>query len=252
LITVSCTGMYAPGLDIDLIKRLGLDSNIQRTCINFMGCYGAVNALKTADHICLSDNSARVLIVSVELCTLHFQNANTLDNWITNSLFSDGAAAVLVENVVKRTVNTPVLLLKKFGADIIWDGIEDMGWLIGDHGFEMKLTAKVTQVIKRNIERLTVRLLNSANLTLEDIDLFAIHPGGKGILRAVEEALPVNADANRYSYETLKYYGNMSSATILFVLEKILKTDVEAGKQILSFAFGPGISFEGMILALIS
>ncbi len=119
LVTVSCTGMYAPGIDIDLIEKLGLNRNTERTCINFMGCYGSINALKLADVICLANPEAKVLVVSVELCTLHFQKENTLENWVANSLFSDGAAAALVENTDKRSMAKPYFVLDNFYAEYI-------------------------------------------------------------------------------------------------------------------------------------
>ncbi|RKR80657.1 putative naringenin-chalcone synthase [Mucilaginibacter gracilis] len=248
LITVSCTGMYAPGIDIDLVTTLGLNRQTERTCINFMGCYGAINALKAADYICRADAGAKVLVVSIELCTLHFQKNNTLDNWVANSLFSDGAAAVLVENELQKIKPGKALLLRNFYSEFMPEASDDMGWYVGNLGFEMKLTSKVSKHIKKHIKALTGRVLQKAGLSFEQIDEFAIHPGGKSILEATEEALDISAAANHLAYQTLREYGNMSSATILFVLQKILRADTEAGKNILSFAFGPGLTVEGMIL----
>ena len=142
LITVSCTGMHAPGIDIELIEKLGLNRTIERTCINFMGCYGAMNALKTADYICRADENASVLIVCIELCTLHFQKENTLDNWVANSLFSDGAAAVIVENSLHTSVESS-LQLQSFYSEFVPEAHDEMGWYVGNMGFEMKLTSKV-------------------------------------------------------------------------------------------------------------
>lgn len=248
LITVSCTGMYAPGIDIELVEKLGLNRRTERTCINFMGCYGAINALKVADYICRADTKAKVLVVSVELCTLHFQKVNTLDNWVANSLFSDGAAAVLVENEANRSNSGPGLILKDFYSEFIPEASDDMGWYVGNFGFEMKLTSKVSKYIKKHIKPLTERVLEQSGLSFAQIDAFAIHPGGRSILEATEHALEIDSAMNELAYETLKEYGNMSSATILFVLQKILNSDIEAGKNILSFAFGPGLTVEGMIL----
>lgn len=248
LITVSCTGMYAPGIDIDLVEKLGLNRRTERTCINFMGCYGAINALKTADYICRADANAKVLVVSVELCTLHFQKINTLDNWVANSLFSDGAAAVLVENESRRSGKGAYLKLNNFYSEFIPEGGVDMGWYVGNFGFEMKLTSKVSKHLKKHIKPLTGRVLQKAGLSFEQISNFAIHPGGRSILEATEAALNISPSANAFAYDTLKEYGNMSSATILFVLEKILNANMDAGKKILSFAFGPGLTVEGMIM----
>jgi predicted naringenin-chalcone synthase len=249
LITVSCTGMYAPGLDIDLVERLGLKTTVERTCINFMGCYGAINALKTADYICRASPKAKVLVVSVELCTLHFQKENTLDNWVANSLFSDGAAAVLIEHSEQKITKGISLELKHFYAEFLPQARNEMAWYVGNTGFEMKLTSKVSKQIKNNISSVTSRLMQSAGIdNLTQIDAYAIHPGGRKILEAVEEALELPEESNDFAYDVLREYGNMSSATILFVLDKILKSTVKHNQQVLSFAFGPGLTVEGMVL----
>jgi predicted naringenin-chalcone synthase len=249
LITVSCTGMHAPGLDIELVEKLRLSKSTERTCINFMGCYGAINALKTADYICRADRNAKVLVVSVELCTLHFQKGNTLDNWVSNSLFSDGAAAVLIENTENRLSPGKCLTMESFYTEFVAEAKDDMGWLIGDFGFEMKLSSKVSKHIKRHIKPICEKLAAKTNINIADIKEFAIHPGGRRILEAAEEALGISAQANQYSYEILKEYGNMSSATILFVLRKILnQTNSKIGETILGAAFGPGLTVESMLL----
>ena len=240
--------MYAPGLDIDLVERLGLKTSTERTCINFMGCYGAINALKTADYICRASSQAKVLIVSVELCTLHFQKENTLDNWVANSLFSDGAAAVLIEHSLQTSTSNISLELKHFYTELLPEASKEMGWYIGNTGFEMKLTSRVTRQIKKNISAVTHRLMESADMAFNQIDAFAIHPGGRKILEAVEEALELPEESNDLAYQVLREYGNMSSATILFVLKKLLDRTVKRDQHILSFAFGPGLTMEGMVL----
>lgn len=249
LITVSCTGMHAPGIDIELIEKLDLRKNIERTCINFMGCYGSLNALKFADYICRADPDAKVLIVSVELCTIHFQKENTLDNWVANSLFSDGAATVLVESET-RTKNKKVnLSLDTFYSEYLNEARDEMGWFVGDTGFEMKLTSKVPKLILKNLKSISDRLLIKANLQFEDIKQFAVHPGGRKILEAAENALGFSSIANQYAYDILREHGNMSSATILFVLKKLMDDPQGVdGEHILSFAFGPGLTVESMII----
>ncbi|WP_411272749.1 type III polyketide synthase [Daejeonella sp.] len=249
LVTVSCTGMYAPGIDINLVELLGLHPGVERTCINFMGCYGALNALKTADYICRAQSDAKVLVVCIELCTLHFQKENTLDNWVANSLFSDGAAAAIIENSSHRTLSGSVLQLDTFYSEFIPAAKNEMGWNIGDKGFEMKLTSKVSKLIFKHIPAVAKTLLEKAGLNADDIELYAIHPGGRKILEAAETALGFSHERNKFSYEVLRDYGNMSSASILFVLEKTL-SEKGAGisKNILGFAFGPGLTVESMIL----
>ncbi|WPU93956.1 type III polyketide synthase [Mucilaginibacter sabulilitoris] len=250
LITVSCTGMHAPGIDIELVEKLQLNRDTERTCINFMGCYGAINALKVADYICRANTEAKVLVVSVELCTLHFQKDNTLDNWVANSLFSDGAAAVLVENTVNRLGKGTYLSLKNFYTEFVTEARDDMGWYVGNTGFEMKLTSRVSKQIKKHIKDLTGRFLQKIKIDADQITAYAVHPGGRTILEAVEDALELPEESNAFAYQTLQEYGNMSSATILFVLQKMLAAQNLKEQKIMSFAFGPGLTVEGMILEM--
>ena len=249
LVTVSCTGMYAPGIDIDLVENLGLNRSTERTCINFMGCYGSINALKIADSICRANPKAKVLVVSVELCTLHFQKENTVENWIANSLFSDGAAAVIVENTDKRSIAQPCLSLESFHAEYIYDSRNEMNWQIGNFGYEMILTSKVAKQIQKYIRGLADQVLQKSGLVLAEIDQFAVHPGGKKILDAAEAGLGICACKNSMAHQVLQEFGNMSSATILFVLKKILDEKTgPATQNILGFAFGPGLTVESLVL----
>ncbi|MFL5728147.1 MAG: type III polyketide synthase [Cytophagaceae bacterium] len=248
VITVSCTGLYAPGLDIELVEKLRLNTSVQRTCINFMGCYAAFNALKVADWACKADENAKVLIVCVELCSLHFLKNKNPDQLVSNALFGDGAAAVLIEG--KKQKKGVSLSMESFYCSLALDGKNDMAWHITDHGFEMTLSSYVPEMIKGGIRNLTDKLLQNLNIRLEAIDYFAIHPGGKRILEAIEDELLIKKEDNRYAYEVLKNYGNMSSPTVLFVLRSILKdlNEKDEGKNILSFAFGPGLTLESMLL----
>jgi predicted naringenin-chalcone synthase len=248
LITVSCTGMYAPGLDIELVEALKLKPSVERTCINFMGCYGAFNALKSADYICKADPKATVLIVNIELCTLHFQVESNLDNWLSNALFGDGASAVIVRN--EEITNEKLFEIKSFYTEIVSDAKREMAWEIGNFGYQMQLTNKVPKQIKKGIKTIAQNLLAKANLEWTDIKHYAIHPGGRRILEVCTEVFNLDASQNNAAYEVLRKYGNMSSATILFVLAELAKT-LKANKKaenIMSFAFGPGLTFESMIL----
>ena len=249
LVTVSCTGMYAPGLDIELVQALGLRPDVRRTCVNFMGCYAAVNAVKLADAFCRADAQARVLIVSVELCTLHFQKSPEEDHLISNALFGDGAAACLV--LAEPLPNeAPSLALTAFPCGLEPDGHDDMAWHINDFGFEMTLSSYVPKLIQRGIRHLTNGLLDSLPVQLADIRHFAIHPGGRKILETIETELGLTREDNRHAYRVLRDYGNMSSATVLFVLRDVLAhtTPADNGAPVLSFAFGPGLTMEAMLL----
>jgi predicted naringenin-chalcone synthase len=248
LVTVSCTGMYAPGIDIELIEQLELSTSIQRTAINFMGCYAAFNALKTANQIVIAQPDANVLVVAVELCSLHFQKKKDPDSLLANALFADGAAAVLVSGRAK--VGSINLSMESFFCDLAFQGKQDMAWSINDFGFEMRLTAMVPDFIRGGIRQLTNNLLKSINMDLEQVNYFAIHPGGKRILRVIEQELGLERYCNRFAYQVLREYGNMSSPTILFVLKALLAevTTEDKGKNVLSFAFGPGLTLESMLL----
>jgi prepilin-type processing-associated H-X9-DG protein len=241
IIVVCCTGMYAPGLDIDLVKRYNLSSSIHRTG-NFMGCYAAFNAIKAADAFCHRDPNAKVLIVCTELCSLHFQKKPTEDNLLANALFADGSAALLIEGKSDRSM--------KLKPDA--DSGSDMAWSIGDLGFEMKLSTYVPSIIKAGISSLTNTLLQKVGRQLTDIRFFAVHPGGKKILENIEQELRIPADRNGAAHTVLRKFGNMSSPTILFVLHEIARqlTEADRNEYILSFAFGPGLTLESMVLKI--
>jgi len=246
LILVSCTGMYAPGPDIQLIEKLGLRSNVKRTSINFMGCYAAFNAIKTASAFAATDQDARVLVVCAEFCSLHLQKSKLEDHLISGSLFGDGAAALLVENEPAGQRN---LALEADYCDLLWDGGDNMAWEIGDFGFEMRLSSYVPDLIDKGILQLTQNLLRNLNVPLESIDHFAIHPGGKKIVQRIEEALFLPKEKTKPTWEVLREYGNMSSPTILFVLKKILErgNKSENAERIMAFAFGPGLTLESLL-----
>jgi prepilin-type processing-associated H-X9-DG protein len=249
LVVVCCTGMYAPGLDIEIVKAAGLNTTVHRTAINFMGCYAAFNAIKIADAFCKSDKQAKVLIVCTELCSLHFQRTATDDNLLANALFADGSAAILVEAQSELKLQ---LAIAGFHNDLATEGDLDMAWSIGDLGFEMKLSAYVPEVIRKGISNLTLSLLERLSKKFSDIKHFAIHPGGKKILNVIEQELRISKEQNKAAYTVLQNYGNMSSPTVLFVLEELIKNFTEENKDehILSFAFGPGLTLESMILKI--
>jgi len=248
IITVSCTGMYAPGLDIELVEELNLATDTLRTAINFMGCYAAINALRVADYICKANAKATILLVCVELCTIHFQKNKTEDNLLSNALFADGAAALLISN--NKEEGSLSLSVEEMYSDMQLAGKKDMAWHIGDFGFEMILSSYVPDVIQQGIKKLCNKLLEKLPIEYKDIDFFAIHPGGKRILEVVEKELLLPKKANFYAYQILSNYGNMSSPTVLFVLKEIWKNLNKADNQktILSLAFGPGLTVESALL----
>ncbi|MGK2860392.1 MAG: type III polyketide synthase [Chitinophagaceae bacterium] len=246
IITVSCTGMSAPGLDLELLELLQLPKTTFRTSINFMGCYAAIHALKIADAFCKADKKANVLIVCTELCTLHFQNENTFDNMTSSMLFSDGAAAILVTGNEEQTG----LTIDHFYSTVALKGKKDMAWELSSKGFLMTLSGYIADLIEEDFDGLVTGALAAASLDKQNITRWCIHPGGKKILESVHKSLGFTNGQLEPSYEILKEFGNMSSPTVLFVLQKIMKK-LNSGikEKIFGAAFGPGLTMETFILS---
>ncbi|HUS00138.1 MAG TPA: type III polyketide synthase, partial [Chitinophagaceae bacterium] len=260
-ITVTCTGMSAPGLDLQVMEAMDLSTNIFRSSVNFMGCYAAIHALKLADAFCNSDKKAKVLIVCTELCTLHFQKEYSTDNIASSLLFGDGAAAVLVTNDEDKHDG---LRIKDFYSEVAFKGKKDMSWQLSSTGFLMTLSGYIPALIEEDFNSLTENALQHANYDKEDITHWCVHPGGKKILTAIEKSINVPTEALQHSYNVLRDYGNMSSPTILFVLKEIMNElhmnelqhpenlpTRQSGKKanILGAAFGPGLTLETFILS---
>ncbi|CAN0190264.1 unnamed protein product, partial [Chrysoparadoxa australica] len=206
------------------------------------------NSLKLANLIVGHEPDASVLIVSVELCTLHLQNLSDTDNLLANSLFSDGAAAVLVES----KPGDKGFELVNFHSDLSLGAKKEMEWDISESGFLMTLSVNIPSIIKKEIKALTDKLLKKINLPLDAIDFYAIHPGGRRILEVIREELGFEEEQNRFAFHVLKNYGNMSSSTILFVLNELLQHvgAKDHQKNVLSFAFGPGLTMESALLRI--
>ncbi|HTF81778.1 MAG TPA: type III polyketide synthase, partial [Cytophagales bacterium] len=237
LITVTCTGLSAPGLDYELIRSLGLDTSIQRFTVNFMGCFAAFHALKLADTICKASIHAKVLVVCVELCTLHLHGGDDLESVVANAIFADGAAACLVSNAEEG------LCIKEFLQDIVPSSSKEMAWDITSSHFLMKLSSYVPELIGSHIEKFCQKI------TKHQIRHHAVHPGGRKILESYQKTMGLGKHNLGYSYEVLENYGNMSSPTILFVLKKIMDSDQQG--QIFASGFGPGLTMEGILLSKI-
>lgn len=245
VITCSSTGFYSPGLDTEIIAKYNLPAGTGRTCVNNMGCCGAFNALQVADAIASRNPEANVLVVCVEICSLHFSNKKSWKDLIVTSLFGDGAAAVLVSGNPKDKG----FLIQNFFTAIHPDDGSAVSWYIRDDGFEVNLASYVPNLVRDGIGNLVSKLLEKTNLKKEEIQLFALHPGGKKIVEVCEKELGLSPEDASYSYDVLRKYGNMSSPTILFVLKEIFdKSPKEAGDKLLGLAFGPGIAMESMLL----
>ena len=245
LITVTCTGIYAPGIDSILIDQLNLPIDIFHTSVNFMGCNAAFHALKLGDMIAKTDEEAKVLIVCVELCTLHFQPKNNHDNLLSNTIFGDGAAAVvLVSDSKAKQDHRCGLTINGFYSLLLSKGSDMMGWNITPVNFEMILDSKVPDFIGDHVNDIVLKACKKFNISTRRIDNWAIHPGGKKILDRIKKQLKLDDSDLQYSYKVLDQYGNMSSPTILFVLNEILLSGLKTNENLFSIGFGPGLSIE--------
>lgn len=245
LITVSCTGLYAPGIDAELIEELNLPADIFHISVNFLGCNAAFHALKIADLITKSDDNAKVLIVCVELCTLHFQPKNNHDNLLSNTIFGDGAAAVIITS--DKYQNNPKqnrLVIDGFYSLLLPKGKDLMGWNITPVNFEMILDAKIPDFIGSEINAIILKASKNFNIEPNTINKWAVHPGGKKILDTIKRELQLNEEDLKYSYKILDEYGNMSSPTILFVLNELMEAKQNKNDSVFSIGFGPGLSIE--------
>ncbi len=242
VVTVSCTGMFAPGPDYRLIEDLGLSRAAERYHIGFMGCAAAIPGLRLAARICDAQPSAVVLVAAAELCTLHIRSSQDPQQIVSASVFADGAAAAIV--TARETGPTPRLELERFATALTSEGETDMVWTIGDEGFDMVLTAEVPRIIGREIRAAVDDFLGGV-----EPDVWAAHPGGRSVLDRVESGLGLDPAALEVSRDVLRRQGNMSSATILFILKELLDDPRLAdGARIGALAFGPGLTVESALL----
>jgi len=241
LVTVSCTGFRAPGVDVGLIKGLGLKPTTVRTNVGFMGCHGAINGLRAAAGYTGSNPKARVLMCCVELSSVHFYYGWNPKRMVGNALFADGSAAV---------VGTPAdgageWTVAATGSCLFPDSEHAMSWHVGDHGFDMTLSAKVPNMIQENLRPWVEEWLGENGLTIQEVGSWAIHPGGPKILASVEECLGLPKGVTDVSRRVLAGHGNMSSPTVLFILDELRKA--KAPRPCVALGFGPGLVAEGAL-----
>lgn len=246
VVTVSCTGFFAPGPDYFLVRDLGLRPNVQRFHLGFMGCYAAFPALRMAKAFCEAEPDAVVLVVCLELCTLHLQLGGDPNRLLASSIFADGAGAALVS---ARHPQDALYELSGLATALTPVGIgeADMAWTVGDEGFDIVLSSYVPEILGANIGAALAPLFEQYGLAQADIDHWGIHPGGRAILDKVETSLELEENALEPSRRVLRDYGNMSSATILFVLKEML-SEAAAGDKVCAVAFGPGLTVESGLL----
>jgi predicted naringenin-chalcone synthase len=246
LVSVSCSGFSAPGFDIELITRLPLPPGTSRTHVGFMGCHGAMNALRVAKAFAEADRRACVLVCALELCSLHHQYGwEDPETIVANALFADGAAAAVCRQADTSPGDAPWNLVDQ--ASIVIDQTRDlMSWRIGDHGFAMTLSPRVPDVIRRHLRPWLAAWLRQHGLAVEDIGSWAVHPGGPRILQACAESLPLAPPQLAVSRDVLAAFGNMSSPTVLFILERLQAQ--QASRPCVMLGFGPGLAIEAALL----
>jgi predicted naringenin-chalcone synthase len=245
LVTVSCTGFYAPGFDIALIKELRLGAGIARTQVGFMGCHGALNGLRVAQAFVTADPTACVLLCAVEMCSLHHQYGWNAEKVVANSLFADGAGSVVV--MAGKAPSDARFRVVAAGSTVIPESEDAMSWRVGDHGFEMTLSTRVPELIAGNLRGWLDGWLKAHGLTVPTIGSWAVHPGGPRILAAVGEALGIDRRALALSHSVLAEFGNMSSPTVLFIIERMRLS--RASRPCVALGFGPGLAIEALLLA---
>ncbi|MBY0113517.1 MAG: type III polyketide synthase [Phycisphaerales bacterium] len=242
LVTATCTGFGAPGWDIDLITALGLPASVHRTHVGFMGCHAALNALRVAQAIAAADPAARVLLCCTEVCSIHFKYQARPDQIVANALFADGSASCVI-----AASQEGLCALNASASHLFPASADQMSWSIGDHGFEMTLAHELPNTVRDQAGAWLARWLSEHGLTTEDVHHWAVHPGGPRILTAVAEAAALPRDALAASRAVLAEHGNMSSPTVLFILERMRQSGTLQEPAVL-LSFGPGITAEAMLL----
>ncbi len=244
IIAISCTGIMAPGIEVKLMESLGLESDVDRLGINFMGCFGAFKGLGTARALAAENPKNRILVVCVELCSLHFQKSPYKDTLLANALFSDGAAAAVVGAAPSK--DEPALWkIEAKSSRVLEHSHDDMTWEPGEHALVMHMTRGVPERIRSGIKVFAESLLGPG-IPFDRCD-WALHPGGKAILHGIEMACGLKKEQTAASWEVLSRYGNMSSPTFLFVLDQLDRLGCRE-KWTAGFGFGPGLSVEGILL----
>jgi predicted naringenin-chalcone synthase len=243
LVTVSCTGFMAPGIDHALVEGLRLRRTVERTHVGFMGCHGALNGLRVARAFA-ADRRARVLLCAVELCSLHYHYTWNPQKMVANAIFADGAAALV--GLPDEVGSAEAWRVVASGSCYLPDSAGAMTWTIGDHGFEMTLAKNVPSLIAKHLRPWIEEWLGNEGLRLADVRSWAIHPGGPRILEATEQALGLTARDTAASREVFAAYGNMSSPTVLFVVRRMMEASAE--RPCVCLGFGPGLVAEAALL----
>ena len=247
LVTVSCSGFSAPGFDYVLIDQLPMKPTVARTQVGFMGCHAALNALRVARAFVAADPKAVVLVCCVELCSLHYQYGWNPEQIVANALFSDGAAACVIQSAdADRVASGRPFRILASGSTVLPDSRDAMTWRVGDHGFRMTLSSSVPGLLAQHLHPWLSEWLGNHGHRPESIGAWAVHPGGPRILQAFTEAMRLDSRHVDISRDILRQHGNMSSATLLFILDRLRASRAEG--PFVAIGFGPGLAAEATLL----
>lgn len=250
IITISCTGFFAPGLDYEIIKELNIPRNVKRTNIGFMGCAASLIGVNSVWESMNNNQSENIIMVSVELCSLHLQIKPTRDNILANMIFADGAAAAFFSD---KSNSENLKLDIQFAESFLFeDSAKYMGWKIGNNGFEMMLSSELPKIILNSAAPRAIEILKSRGIAVDDIKHWALHPGGRAILDSLQNGLELSDEQLKPSRQVLKSYGNLSSVSILFVLKNILESrQLSKDDYCCAIAFGPGLTMELVLFKVV-
>lgn len=250
LITISCTGFFAPGLDYELIKVFKISPTVKRTNIGFMGCAASLVGINSVWEAMKQNSNENILMVSVELCSLHLQTEPTRDNILANMIFADGAAAAFFS---KRNILEKRKLEIQFTESYLFeDSAKFMGWKIGNNGFEMMLSSELPKIILNSAAPRAKEILVNNGIELSQIKHWALHPGGRAILDSLQNGLTLSDEQLKPSREILRNFGNLSSVSILFVLKNIIDNySFQKDDYCCAIAFGPGLTMELVLFKVV-
>lgn len=250
IITISCTGFFAPGLDYEIIKELNIPRNVKRTNIGFMGCAASLIGVNSVWESMNNNQGENIIMVSVELCSLHLQIKPTRDNILANMIFADGAAAAFFSD---KSNSENLKLDIQFAESFLFeDSAKYMGWKIGNNGFEMMLSSELPKIILNSAAPRAIEILKSRGIAVDDIKHWALHPGGRAILDSLQNGLELSDEQLKPSRQVLKSYGNLSSVSILFVLKNILESrQLSKDDYCCAIAFGPGLTMELVLFKVV-
>lgn len=250
LITISCTGFFAPGLDYELIKEFNISPNVKRTNIGFMGCAASLIGINSVWEAMNNNQRENILMVSVELCSLHLQTEPTRDNILANLIFADGAAAAYFSN--QRNNENTKLEIQFTESFLFENSAAFMGWKIGNNGFEMMLSSELPKIILNTAAPKVIEILNKKGISVNDIKYWALHPGGRAILDSLQNGLQLIDEQLKPSRDVLNNYGNLSSVSILYVLKNILNSQqLKKDDLCCAIAFGPGLTMELVLFKVV-